>query len=84
MPFAGSSAPGDRKNHRYLGGIDLLFIRNTDRPGEAAIAHTLPDPGGADAVDLGERDLGLGNIIPAALRHAGTIEPGRFAGPALG
>ena len=46
----------------------------------AAKAHA----GGANPVDLGQRDLGLGPVDTMAIGHAGTVEPGRIARPALG
>ena len=42
---------------------------------DAAEAHA----GGADPVDLGQRDLGLGPVGPTVIWHPGTIEPGRIA-----
>ena len=46
----------------------------------AAEAHA----GGANPVDLGQRDLGLGPVGATVLGHAGTVEPGGIARPALG
>src|ERR1019366_10755206 len=41
------------------------------------------DPGNTNTIDLGQRDLGLGPIIPAILGDASPIEAGRIAGPSL-
>src|SRR5688572_22370050 len=41
------------------------------------------DPGSTNTIDLDQRDLGLGPVIPAILWHAGSIEAGRLADPTL-
>src|SRR5262249_61361142 len=39
---ARAAAAGNREDHRDIGGVDPLFLRNTRRPREAALALTLP------------------------------------------
>jgi len=36
VPLAGATTPGDGKNHRHVGGIDFLLVRDADGPCEAA------------------------------------------------
>ena len=58
-----------------LGGHSVASVRQ-----HAAEACT----GTADPIELGQRDLRLGPVIPAIQRHTGMIKPGWIAGPTLG
>jgi hypothetical protein len=96
-----SRAPaiGDGKYHADIGGVNLLFERDANSPGEAALAQTCRKcaerpylasartqpkrTARANPVDLSERDLGLGPIRPQLLWNPGAIQADRIARPTL-
>lgn len=54
MSLARSTAPGDWKDHRHVGGIDLLLEWYTDRTGEAPLAQALPERCGEAIAGIGK------------------------------